>query len=45
MQLKETKKLEKESKAVHSYFIENITTCVAIKTILLITKEKVKSTN
>ena len=31
MQLKETKKLEVEEKAVHSYFIENIKTCVAKK--------------
>ena len=29
MQLKETKKLEEEEKVVHSYFIENITTCEA----------------
>ena len=40
MQLKETKKLEEEEKAVHSYLIENITTCVATKPYYLKQKEE-----
>ena len=40
MQLKETKKLEKEDKAAHSYFIENITTRVLKKPYYLKQKEE-----
>ena len=40
MQFKETKKLEEKEKAVHSYLIENITTCVAKKPYYLKQKEE-----
>ena len=40
MQLKEAKKLEVEEKAAHSYFIENITTCVVKKPYYLKEKEE-----
>ena len=40
MQHKETKKLEEKEKAVHSYLIENITTCVEKKPYYLKQKEE-----